>query len=290
LDTTLIDMASHVLPNMLDADLCDPLHAELAEQGIKLIFDTKVESISSLQGADGKLRANGVQLANGERLEIDPQRDFICFAVGMQPDLDLFRGSRLEMDRGGIVVDTRLRTNIPNVLAAGDCCSFYSAIDEKPLGGKLATNAVPMAKIAARVLAGKDDEYAGFFNGAATCIGSWRIGATGFSDAVARQRGFETVVGYGETTTLFPMMPGAEPLKVKIVVDKKNLRVIGGQIISKLPATDKADIITLAIQQKMTIKQLAKLSYSAQPWQSFFPARSAIVDACESALDNFANS
>jgi NADPH-dependent 2,4-dienoyl-CoA reductase/sulfur reductase-like enzyme len=181
-----------------------------------------------------------------------------------------------------------MRTNIPDVIAAGDCCSFFSSIDENPLGGKLATNAVPMAKIAARVLAGKDDEYAGFFNGAATCVEEWRVGSTGFTEATAENRGIETIVGYGETTTLFPMMPGAEVMKVKIVADKKNMRIIGGQILSKLSATDKTDVITLAIQRRMTLKGLSKLSYSAQPWQSFFPARSAIVEACENALDNFA--
>jgi len=177
-----------------------------------------------------------------------------------------------------------MRTNLPDVFAAGDCCAYRSYIDGAPQGGKLATNAVPMAKVAAKTLAGIDDRYPGFINGAATCIGDWRIGSTGFTEFTAARRGFETVAGYGETTTLFPMMPGADTLKVKIVADRKSLRIIGGQILSKLPATDKTDIITLAIQQKMKIGELAHLSYSAQPWQSFFPARSAIVEACEDAV------
>ena len=72
------------------------------------------------------------------------------------------------------------------------------------------------------------------------------------------------------------------------MADKKNMRVIGGQVLSKLPATDKIDVITLAIQQCMTLSELSKFSYSAQPWQSFFPAKSAIIEACENALENFA--
>ena len=50
------------------------------------------------------------------------------------------------------------------------------------------------------------------------------------------------------------------------------------------------DVISLAIQNRLTLKSLAKLSYSAQPWQSFFPARSAIVEACENALEKFSAS
>ena len=293
IETWLIDMAPHALPNMIDEDMSEPLHLAMKENGIHLAFNAKVENLETYQQGSQteQLSDSGVcriTLSNGDTIDIDPEKDFVCFAVGMKPDLDLFVDSDLKMTRDGIIVDTRMRTNIPDVYAAGDCCTFYSAIDEQPLGGKLATNAVPMAKIAARVLAGKDDEYTGFYNGAATCVEDWRIGATGFSVTSAESRKIETITGYGETTTLFPMMPGAEVLKVKIVADKKNMRIIGGQVLSKLSTTDKIDIITLAIQRNMTLKGLSKLSYSSQPWQSFFPARNAIVEACENALDNFA--
>ncbi len=291
LETWLIDMAPHALPNMVDEDMSEPLHAALTAHGVHLILDAKVESLETTPETGEEATAIGVSrvdLSNGDVINLDPEKDFLCFSVGMKPDLDLFLQSALETERDGIVVDNRMRTNIPDVMAAGDCCMFFSSIDEKPLGGKLATNAVPMAKVAARVLAGKNEEYAGFFNGAATCVEDWRVASTGFTAAVAESRGIEPIVGYGESTTLFPMMPGAEELKVKIVTDKKNMRVIGGQILSKLPATDKIDVITLAIQQCMTLSELSKLSYSAQPWQSFFPAKSAIVEACENALESFA--
>ncbi len=278
LDVWLVDMAPHVLPSMLDEDMAEPLHETLKEHNINLRFNEKVEQLEVDENG-----ACAVIFSSGEKIEIDSSKDFICFAVGMKPDIELFENTELAMQRDGIVVDSRMKTNIPDVMAAGDCCSFHSAIDGQPIGGKLATNAVPMAKIAARVLAGRDEEYPGFYNGAATCVDTWRIGATGFSAKIAEQRGYDVVIGYGETTTLFPMMPGAETLKVKIIADKKDDRIIGGQILSKLPAADKTDVITLAIMNKMTLKNLAKLSYSAQPWQSFFPARSAIVEACENA-------
>lgn len=284
IETWLIDMAPYALPNMVDTDMSGPLHKALQEKGAHLTFNARVDALEATDAGVSQVR-----LSNKETIALDPEKDFVCFSVGMKPDVELFKDSTLEISRDGIVVDTRMRTNIPDVYAAGDCCTFYSAIDEKSLGGKLATNAVPMAKIAARVLAGKDDEYAGFFNGAATCVEEWRVGSTGFTATVAESRGIETIVGYGETTTLFPMMPGADTLKVKVVADKKNMRVIGGQVLSKLSATDKIDVITLAIQRRMTLKGLSKLSYSAQPWQSFFPARSAIVEACENAMDNFAS-
>jgi NADPH-dependent 2,4-dienoyl-CoA reductase/sulfur reductase-like enzyme len=283
IETWLVDMAPRVLPAMLDDDMTEAVHQTLRENGIHLLLSAQVSSIEK-QGN----RAARIFIEGEEPIELDPALDFVCFSVGMKPDIELFEGQGLEINRDGIVVDSRMRTSIPGVLSAGDCCSYTSLIDEQPIGGKLATNAVPMAKIAARVLAGKDDEYLGFVNGAATCAYDLRLGATGFTEELARQRGFDVVVGWGETTTLFPMMPSAGSLKVKIVADAKDLRIIGGQVVSTLPTTDKVDTLTFAIQHRTTLKGLAKLSYSAQPWQSFFPARSAIVEACENALDNFA--
>ena len=66
---------------------------------------------------------------------------------------------------------------------------------------------------------------------------------------------------------------------------REGQRVLGGQVLAEVSTTDKVDVISLAVQLRLTVSDLAKLSYSAQPWQSFYPARSAIVDACEQIRD-----
>ena len=280
LETHLVDIATRVLPNMIDGDMVGPLHTVLTEKGIKLALGVGVEKMETVDN-----QVFQIKLTNGDVIALDPDKDFVCLSVGMKPDIALFNHPNLKVDRDGIILDARMRTSLPNVYAAGDNSHFHSAIDGKPIGGKLATNAVPMAKVAARNVAGIQDEYPGFFNGAATCAFQYRIGATGFSEELARQRGFETVSGHGATTSVFPMMPGATELKVKIVAAAQSGRVLGGQVLGEIPTADKVDTITLAIQQGLTLKQLARLSYSAQPWQSFFPARNAIVEACENALE-----
>lgn len=275
----LVDMAKHVLVNLADADMVKPIERVLTEKGIHLHLGSSVEGMRVCGD-----HVDQVILASGETIEIDPGTDFVCFAVGVKPNVDLFQDQGLGIDSDGIIVDAGMRTSVPNVLAAGDCCRFASGIDGMPTGGKLATNAVPMAKVAAHTAAGLEDAYPGFYNGAATCAYHLRIGGTGFSEEVTAGRGIETICGYGQTTHTFPMMPGAKELRVKIVVDADSRQIVGGQVVGPASVTDKVDTITLAIQQEMTVEQLAKLSYSAQPWQSFFPARNAIVQACEDAM------
>lgn len=273
----LIEMRDHVLPNLLDADMSTALHQELEGMGIHLHMNTSLEALH------GTTEVEIVELGDGSRLTLRPGRDMVVMAVGMRPDVAFLNKTEIEMMPDGIVVDKRMRTSVPNVWAAGDCTAGWSGIDGKPLGGKLATNAVPMAKIAAKDMLGQSVSYPGFFNGAATVVGQWRVAGTGFTEAFAAQRGLEVLTSHGQTTTRFPMMPGAGEVKVKLVVERKSGRVLGGQIVGSEAVAERIDVITLAIQQGLTAKDLAEFSYSSQPWQTFFPAKNAIVEAASAA-------
>lgn len=280
LTVTLVDMADHVLPNSLDHDLAEVVTEQLTAKGIEVLTGVRLASFE----VDASGQCQAVVLSDGRRIELPGEHDFVCLSMGMRPDVALFAEAGLAVERDGIVVDSRMRTSQAGVYAAGDCCRYVSGIDGQAIGGKLATNAVPMAKVAARVAAGGDDEYVGFYNGHATCAYDLRIGSAGFTERIAQQRGFDTLCGYGQTTSRFPMMPGASPVRVKVVAERDSGRILGGQVLSEVSATDKVDVLTLAIQQRLTLKELSQLSYSAQPWQSFFPARNPIVQACEDGL------
>ncbi|MBT3222632.1 MAG: hypothetical protein HN348_26450 [Proteobacteria bacterium] len=47
---------------------------------------------------------------------------------------------------------------------------------------------------------------------------------------------------------------------------------------------ERLDLLTLAIQRSLTATDLTQLSYSAQPWQTFFPAKNVIVEAATAAV------
>jgi len=80
------------------------------------------------------------------------------------------------------------------------------------------------------------------------------------------------------------MMPGAGKVKVKLVFENNTKRIVGGQVIGAEAVAERIDIITLAIQHGMTVSELSSLSYCAHPWQTFFPARNAVVSAATEAF------
>ena len=61
MDVTLVEMADHILPNMLDKDMAKIVQRELEDNGVKIILGERVEEI---QGKDGKV--NGIK-TNTER-------------------------------------------------------------------------------------------------------------------------------------------------------------------------------------------------------------------------------
>jgi len=71
---------------------------------------------------------------------------------------------------------------------------------------------------------------------------------------------------------------------MKLIGDKKGGWIVGGQVAGGNPVTDKVDLITMAIQYGLTIEDLTRFSYSAQPYQSFFLANNLLVAAAEDML------
>ncbi len=292
-ETHLVDMAKHVLPNMVDTEMIKEAQESLVKSGINLHLESKVEALKGTKtvkevilGENQSIKFNLSDNTNSSDGEEIP--GLVVFAVGMKPNVQMFNNTNLKIERDGIVVNNKMETNINDVYAVGDCCQFTSGITGEVLSGKLATNAVPMGKILAQNILGKNTVYSGFFNGAATKINDYFIGGTGFSEEAAK-RFFDIETGNANLTTAFPIMPSAKKVKLKLIVDSKTRKVVGGQFISGMPVADKVDQITMAIQYGITIDQLASFSYSSQPYQSFYPANNLIIKAAEEILKKLDN-
>lgn len=276
--THLIDMFSTILPNMLDEDMINDVQKQLSDSGIKMNLGNKV---LALKGTD---YVQEVVLEKGEPIKFTSE-PLIVFAVGMKPSIEIFRNTKLEIGKTGIIVNERMETNIPNVYAVGDCVEYFNAITGKIGLGKLATNAVPMGKLVAKNILNDNRKYEGFYNGAATKVMNYFIGSTGLTEKAAIDNGYDIVIGKVKYTTAFPVMPFAKEVQIKLIADRNTKFILGGQVVSGEPVADKVDQITMAIQFGITVDKLVQFSYSSQPYQSFFPANNLITDAAEQILN-----
>jgi NADH dehydrogenase/NADH oxidase (H2O2-forming) len=276
-NTHLVDIFPTILPNMMDKDMIESPMKALEESGIHMHMNEKVVELI------GDKTVKSLKFEKGGQIDFE-SAPLVVFAVGMKPSVDFVRNTSLTIGRSGININNKMETNIKDVYAVGDCCEFVSGITGEVVLGKLATNAVPMARMLAKNILGENRTYPGFYNGAATKVMSYFVGSTGLKESDSQKLGYETIVGEANMTTAFPIMPFAKQVKLKLVVDKKTNKILGGQIVSGEPVTDKIDQITMAIQFGITVDQFAQLSYASQPYQSFFPASNLMIQASEQII------
>ncbi len=294
IETYLVDMADHILSNMLDNDMVNDVEEEIIRSGINLRLGNKVVELCGTANVENVVLESGeiIRFSGhdgcSDEMDNDDLKGIVIFAIGMKVDDSLLRDTNIEFGKDGIIVNERMETNIHDVYAAGDCVQFYSGISGDSISGKLATNAVPMARICARNILGEERSYPGFFNGSATRIGLLYAGGTGLSEMLAEKK-FTIITGHAELTDKFPNMPDAGIIRIKIVADADSHKILGAQVVSRKPVTDKIDTITLAIQNNLRLEDLEQLSYSAQPYQSFYPANNLIVAASTEALNKLEN-
>lgn len=84
--------------------------------------------------------------------------DGIVAGIGIKPDVDLAKAAGLQVNLG-IVVDRYLRTNHPDIYAAGDVAEFYNPALGKNLRVEHEDNANTMGRMAGRNMAGENDTY-----------------------------------------------------------------------------------------------------------------------------------
>jgi NADPH-dependent 2,4-dienoyl-CoA reductase/sulfur reductase-like enzyme len=112
LDVTVVEALPTPLAGPLGArmgSVCAALHAD---HGVRLMTGV---GVAGLAGAG---RVEAVELADGTRLPAD----VVVVGIGAQPNVEWLADSGLEI-RGGIVTDAACATNVPGVVATGDCAA-----------------------------------------------------------------------------------------------------------------------------------------------------------------------
>ncbi len=100
----------------------DERGAHCLKQGLEamgLVIETQAEAAS----VEGEGRVSQVTLKNGLTLPCD----VFLVAAGIQPNVDLARTAGLRVNRG-VLVDETMRTNAPDIFAAGDVCEFAQQV------------------------------------------------------------------------------------------------------------------------------------------------------------------
>ena len=126
-------------------ELCRRLGEEM---GVEFILEDEARSFSP---SNGHFQ---VETEKGRKVEFDA----LCYGVGLKYYTEPLEGTGAEL-RKGVVTDSRLRTNLPDVYAAGDIAVFFDVMVGKHNQMGTWDNALAHGKVAAHNMAGADEEY-----------------------------------------------------------------------------------------------------------------------------------
>ena len=138
LDVTVLETAPGLLPRQLDDTASEMLKQLCIEAGVNVVTGVKIAEITE----------NAVVLDDGTEYEAQ----LVIMSTGMRPYTKVAEDSGIAVDKW-VTADSRMKTNIPDVYTAGDCCS----VNGQPQA--FWAQAVETGRIAGANAAGDDIEY-----------------------------------------------------------------------------------------------------------------------------------
>ena len=160
-EVTVLESAPWILPRQLDRDSASLLERLLLGKGVKVIAGCSARSAD-----EGNL-----YLEDGRAVP----SEMIIFSSGVHADLSLLEGTGISAGRG-IIVDSRLRTDVPDIYAIGDAAE----LDGRCFG--LAAHAREMGSFVASSILGEEGEYVPSAPSAILKVGGLDVASFGTMD------------------------------------------------------------------------------------------------------------
>ncbi|MDX2166650.1 MAG: nitrite reductase large subunit NirB [Deltaproteobacteria bacterium] len=112
LETHVVEFAPRLMPRQVDAGGGAVLRRAIEQLGVQVHLDAQTQAIVGHQAV------TGLKLANREPLYVD----MVIVSAGIRPRDELARAAGLTVgERGGILVDSGLRSSDPRICAIGEC-------------------------------------------------------------------------------------------------------------------------------------------------------------------------
>jgi NADPH-dependent 2,4-dienoyl-CoA reductase/sulfur reductase-like enzyme len=281
LHVTQMEQLPEVLPTV-DPQFGALVHAELAGCGVEVLTGTTVQAISKVPpDGSGRLR---VQATAADGTTVTRAADMVLVVVGVRPDTSLAADAGATLGvKGAIAVDTGMRTNLPDVFAAGDCViTRHRLLGETwlPLG----TTAHKQGRVAGENALGGNRQFGGSLGTQVVKIFDQAAARTGLRDHEAASAGFDPVTTETQADDHKAYYPGSHRITIRVTGDRATGRLLGMQLFGHKNAeiAKRVDIAATAIYHGMTVDAVSDLDLSytpplGSPWDAVQMAAQAWV-------------
>ena len=255
IQTHLVDSGGWALAMATDPDIVAPVQQSWQEKGAKLHFN------ATLTGFLGNSSVRAVSTSAGE---FPCDIAVVCTKKVANTRLAGAGGLRVG-SAGGIVVDERMQTSVPDVWAAGDCIEVPHSVTDIPIQGLSGSHAYSQGKVAGTNAAGGDRRYQPVSVPWGMVAGDWMIGGVSLSETLASALGIPHVVGVAEGISRARYYPGVEKVRVKLIAEPGEFRLIGAQMVGREGIKERADFLAMAVRLGITVADLATMENVYSP-------------------------
>ena len=271
LKVAMLVRSGKVLRSTLDDDMRELVVDELTRHGVQVIRGTAI----AFEGED---RVTAVRTAS-ERYPCD----MVVLGLGARPNVELAHAAGVSLGAtGAIATNSQMRTNLPEVYAAGDCAEALHLVSGRPAYVPLGSTANKQGRVAGSNAAGEPSSFGGIVGTMIVRCFDLGVGFTGLTAAHARAAGCDVQETKVQAKDLSHYFPGTEDVHVKLVVDGGNGRLLGGQLVGPHRSIKRIDVLASALHGRMTVQDLQRLDLSYAP--PFSPVWDPILVAANVAV------
>lgn len=280
LNISIIEKSDHCLGTTLDDEFSTICEEKIKSNGIKIYTKKLVREIG------GKKSVEYVKLESGEKIVAD----LVILSIGAKPNIGLAQKAGIKITKGGIEVDSYMKTSAPDIFAVGDCAITRSFFTRRYVPVMLASTATTEARIAGANLYKRKSclKNEGTVAAFSTCIGGLAVGVAGLNEKAAKDNSFKFVVGKAEAASHHPAsLPDTQTVKIKLVFSKESGILLGGTVMGSESVAEVVNMISMAIQGKMTVWEFGKLQFASHPLLTPAPTVYPLIAVAQSVLPKF---
>jgi NADPH-dependent 2,4-dienoyl-CoA reductase/sulfur reductase-like enzyme len=260
LSVTQMEQLPEVLPTV-DPELGTLVHDELTRHGVEVLTGTAVKQIHR---AGERLRVEATAERGGP---VTRTVDVVLVVVGVRPETQLAADAGITLGaKGAIAVDKGMRTNLPNLFAAGDCVvTHHRLLGESYL--PLGTTAHKQGRVAGENALGGTREFAGSLGTQVVKVFDRVVARTGLRDHEAAAAGFNPGTAESQANDHKAYYPGSHLIRIRVTGDRSSGRLLGVQLFGHLPSeiAKRIDIAATAIFHGMSVDAISELDLSYTP-------------------------
>lgn len=250
----IVEALDEVMPNFPKVVAVN-LREKMVNDGCDVTVKTFVKKLEN--GA--KIKAH---LSDGRIIETD----MVLMCTGVRPDTALAENAGILLgEKGGVLTNDRMQTNIEDIYAAGDLVEKTNLITGKKVLLPLAGPANREGRAAGANMAGGDITFNGVLGSAVVGFEGFVMACTGLTYEQALEAGFDADYIYTEDVNKASYYPGFGHIFMVTVFDKSSGRLLGVSACGPDGTDKRIDQAAVAVYAGLSVHDLQNLELCYAP-------------------------